>query len=1474
MPSLRKASKSLRKKIEKHISSPSKRPNRRNRPSHDPTSSTKSFDETEIYQTLFPVENEPYPLEQENSTKSDNSNGSIDENASTKHVPIIKSASKTDLKELNRMRKLRSSSTVLQSIENTKSKCLKRRLDSTQDCSMALSEPIPCKRNLTRESVSLDLEDSSIKKKISDEAETASIISTDSCFKRDDSIRRSLKERLSKMASFGSLFTSPKNNKTIKRCSSLKQDDTPPAKAKIKKYVQLPTPLWLESVADFNGDIKQLMTSQEIKRQEAIFELFSGEKDLVEDLTLIKEVYLNPISKLNLLSEDELDVIFGSITDLLSIHQDLFEKLKETRNKDGSVDEIGEILIEWIPSLMPYVSYCAKQLKRKDILDNKTKQDTAFADFLQRCLDSPFSRKLDLWSFLDAPRCRLVKYPLLFSAIEKVTFESHRDKALLHEAVKGIEEIISEADKETGQAKCNFIKEKLYFVNEEHSSLVESARKVICDGSLRNRNGTFEYLKDLRRDCLENEAIVKQRLVKCLRDVQQPINSDQATATKTPSKGMSRNWTALSNTQIINLKLFDESHSFAKLQAFLFDTVFVLTRPATRRGAPMYQVSIEPMALSDMQFEDLQDGEVRRSNSFKNSMSKNSSDKYLIRVSTKDSDHPRFYSLQAHDDHDKKQWMNSFKTLLTSERTESAPNYESLHEQLSIKETLNKINARNALKLSAPIVAKVGKVFRHSLDKLTPMNKGDNHVKIHVSKLKNENLPDWLFYNSHSNKLVGIPTKDDVGVVDIVLKTSFKGLIKTTKFQLEVRDTKHQSFCHDGNPSLTAAAILDGDIKNFKGKMRMQLMRKFADYIDVEMHELNMAERKNDGSFDSSVITAGPGDRMPRKRQQGIVFTWSVACGLGIPGDITVNKLKLSSGNNHIYERVGLSFVGWYVFKTQYRFRRQLFPAATPVATPVPSVPTPKSVTSVISGTPVISPTPSMVVKKTSSIAKTTTDVIKPTPIPVTKAPTTKQPTTEPLTTTEKPKTTTPKPETTTMEPETTTMKPETTTMKPKTTTMEPEITTMKPETTTMKPKTTTMKPETTTMEPETTTMEPEITTPKVTKMKPEKKSTKKPMTVVSTSQDGKPILINPIDLIVLKVGQAYKLKIKRDMFEDDIDGDTYSLTLSLKRIVSGKLSSADMTWIYLDTVGKALYVLPTLVHANKEHAIVLQATDSSGNQENAVFRVKVMEETVVDNHIFNVTIDADFNAFMSNAKNKVELIESIATATAVGYQKLRIQRFYPGSVVTSFALEELRGDGSVCNSVDAQQYKAKLGGAEFKDKMAPKYIVVKTSAKNVSPVCAGARKTPIDNTKPAGSSYKWWEIVLIPVIVIAVLLLVIGLIFFFLCRRKRYEPPKEDKNTLLYQKKPIIMREEYDEKPEVMSLQPLVLPNEKAPVSNNACQPRTSTPDGNGSSSISTEGDDKALIDKSTPPHSPPRSPLYGRSPPPYNESHKSEMA
>ncbi|KAG8542851.1 hypothetical protein GDO81_025982 [Engystomops pustulosus] len=188
--------------------------------------------------------------------------------------------------------------------------------------------------------------------------------------------------------------------------------------------------LWSETYDSAGEEL----SAREVKRQEVIFELMQGERMLVEDLHLVKKNYYEPMLKLSIMTQDELNQIFGILDTLPPLHQDLFDRLVKLRHEDGTVDQMGPTMLDWLPQLHTYKTYCCNQVAAKALLDHK-RRNPAVHNFLQLCQESAFSRKLDVWSFLDLPRSRLVKYPLLLKEVLKHTVAEHPDHATLSQAV-------------------------------------------------------------------------------------------------------------------------------------------------------------------------------------------------------------------------------------------------------------------------------------------------------------------------------------------------------------------------------------------------------------------------------------------------------------------------------------------------------------------------------------------------------------------------------------------------------------------------------------------------------------------------------------------------------------------------------------------------------------------------------------------------------------------------------------------------------------------------------------------------------------------------------------------------------------------------------------------------------------------------------------------------------------------------------
>lgn len=337
---------------------------------------------------------------------------------------------------------------------------------------------------------------------------------------------------LGRVTSLANLI-SPVRNGAVRRFGQTIQSITfrgdtksPSCAQKSCSKVSAPTPpkrrnskLWSDTL---DVSMKEVLSTKEIKRNEAVFELFRGEQDLIEDLKLARKAYHDPMLKLCIMSEEELTHIFGDLDSYIPLHEDLVQRLEEATPPDGIVGEIGQILIDWLPRLHAYKGYCSHQLAAKALLDQK-KQDPRVQDFLQRCLESPFSRKLDLWSFLDIPRSRLVKYPLLLKEILRHTPKDHPDACTLAEAICIIQGVLSDINIKKGESECQYYIDKLEYLDEkQRDPRIETSKTLLCHGELRNKSGTKLYIF-LFQDILILTRPVTRNERHCYQVYRQPI---------------------------------------------------------------------------------------------------------------------------------------------------------------------------------------------------------------------------------------------------------------------------------------------------------------------------------------------------------------------------------------------------------------------------------------------------------------------------------------------------------------------------------------------------------------------------------------------------------------------------------------------------------------------------------------------------------------------------------------------------------------------------------------------------------------------------------------------------------------------------------------------------------------------------------------------------------------------------------------
>lgn len=248
---------------------------------------------------------------------------------------------------------------------------------------------------------------------------------------------------------------------------------------------------WIETLApDKLNWIRTVFPPREMKRQEAIHELLAGEKDLMEDLVMIEATYQKSLISLGIISDAEAYCIFGALHALHPVHQDLIQRLTSCQSRETHIfTAVGEAILSWVPSLLhPYLRYCEQQVLSKEFLETKVKYDARFNEFLRRCLESRFSRRLDLWSIMDSPRQRVCRYALLLRAIKNYTaVEAKRECERLDGAIVQLDDIVSQIDNRMGEASCRLLIDKIDFdPKDPNVSCINKASQVLISGQLKN----------------------------------------------------------------------------------------------------------------------------------------------------------------------------------------------------------------------------------------------------------------------------------------------------------------------------------------------------------------------------------------------------------------------------------------------------------------------------------------------------------------------------------------------------------------------------------------------------------------------------------------------------------------------------------------------------------------------------------------------------------------------------------------------------------------------------------------------------------------------------------------------------------------------------------------------------------------------------------------------------------------------------
>ncbi|XP_068126724.1 rho guanine nucleotide exchange factor TIAM1 isoform X2 [Hyperolius riggenbachi] len=210
------------------------------------------------------------------------------------------------------------------------------------------------------------------------------------------------------------------------------------------------------SPSEFTGP--QLATMRQLtdadKLRKVICELLETERTYVKDLNCLMERYLKPLQKETFLTQDELDVLFGNLVEMVEFQVEFLKTLEDgvrlvpDLDKLEKVDQFKKVLFSLGGSFLYYAdrfklysAFCASHTKVPKVLV-KAKTDQNFKAFLD-AQNPKQQHSSTLESYLIKPIQRILKYPLLLKELFSLTDAESEEHYHLDVAIKTMNKVAS-----------------------------------------------------------------------------------------------------------------------------------------------------------------------------------------------------------------------------------------------------------------------------------------------------------------------------------------------------------------------------------------------------------------------------------------------------------------------------------------------------------------------------------------------------------------------------------------------------------------------------------------------------------------------------------------------------------------------------------------------------------------------------------------------------------------------------------------------------------------------------------------------------------------------------------------------------------------------------------------------------------------------------------------------------------------------
>uniref|UniRef100_A0A9J7ZYI3 Rho guanine nucleotide exchange factor 26 n=2 Tax=Cyprinus carpio TaxID=7962 RepID=A0A9J7ZYI3_CYPCA len=246
----------------------------------------------------------------------------------------------------------------------------------------------------------------------------------------------------------------------------------------------------------------EMLSQEEQKRQEAIFEVISSEHSYLHSLEILVRLFKNSHELSETINKTDHHHLFSNIVDVCEASKKFFKELEDRHQQNIVINDISDIVIRHTQSNFdPYVTYCSNEVYQQRTLQRLLNKSPSFKEVLTRIEAHPDCRNLPMISFLILPMQRVTRLPLLMDTICQKTPKDSTP----YEACKNAMHVVSKLVRKCNEgARTMERTEMMYTINSQLEfkikpfPLVSSSRWMVKRGELTafvEENGIFSKKK-------------------------------------------------------------------------------------------------------------------------------------------------------------------------------------------------------------------------------------------------------------------------------------------------------------------------------------------------------------------------------------------------------------------------------------------------------------------------------------------------------------------------------------------------------------------------------------------------------------------------------------------------------------------------------------------------------------------------------------------------------------------------------------------------------------------------------------------------------------------------------------------------------------------------------------------------------------------------------------------------------------------